>query len=54
MLYEIYARFNFVNLSIDQFYKGADRAECIANIESAFNQSLAESWEILSEGPING
>ena len=54
MTYEIYVRFNFLNLQIDKYFRGADRAACIADMEAAFNQSLAESWEILSEGPING
>ncbi len=54
MNYEIYVRKYFVKIEIEQYFRGASREDCIAQIEASMEQSLAESYEIISEGPING
>lgn len=42
----------FVNMRITHTITDASREDCIAKIQQGFDNCLADSWEIISEGAV--
>lgn len=51
-MYSITFRLIFVRMKATHTVTGDTREDCIAKIEQGFDNCLADSWEIISEGEI--
>lgn len=53
-MYSITFQLIFVRMRATHTVTGANREDCIAQIEAGFNASIADEYVIISEGPVNG